>query len=82
MSTISTPDRDRILDEVRGWPAQDRLTLAREILQTLEGSFPGQPARRKSLRDLLGAVTLHRPAPSDEECEELLEAELLRKYGR
>jgi hypothetical protein len=82
MSTISTPDRDRILGEVRAWPVQDRLALAREILQTLEGSFLDQPARRKPLRNLLGVVMLSRPAPGDEECQELLEGELLRKYGR
>jgi predicted DNA-binding antitoxin AbrB/MazE fold protein len=39
------------------------------------------PTRPRSLRDLLGLLETDGPPPTDEECERLLAAELLRKYG-
>ena len=39
------------------------------------------PAGHESLRKLLGLLQPGQSPPSDEECEKLREAELLRKYG-
>ena len=39
------------------------------------------PAQRKSLRSLLGLLASGEVPPTDEECDKILEEELLRKHG-
>ncbi len=80
MSILDSDDIDGLLDQLRAWSSSDRIRLARRILETLEGAVPEAPAR--SLKDILGLLkTLDRP-PGDEECQAILEEELIRKHLR
>ncbi len=78
------PQTDQVsaeLGRISDWPAEDRLELARKILQTLESRVGEKQKRQASLRNLLGMLDSGNPPPSDEECGKVLEEELLRKHG-
>ena len=70
-----------VLGQVCGWPAGDRLTLAREILQTLDHEFANKPPVQRSLANLFGLLETGESPPSDDECDNILKDELLRKYS-
>jgi hypothetical protein len=81
MSESQTIPVAEVLGQVATWPVEERLTLAREILQSVQRDVSETPRPKKSLKALYGALNLGHAPPSDEECERLLEEELLRKYG-
>jgi hypothetical protein len=81
MSNGDMADVGEILDRISDWPAADRLRLAQEILGGVSRDLRSRPARGTSLKDLLGLLDLGAPPPSDEECQRILEDELLRKHG-
>ena len=66
------------LGQNQGLAAASRLSLASKILQSLEAE---QTRPKKSLADLAGILETDRPPPTDEEVEQILEEERLRKYG-
>jgi hypothetical protein len=62
-----------------------RVALARRILETLESPAveqpPWNPPRGPSAAEVAAMFKRNQPAPSDEECQRILEDELLKKYG-
>ena len=78
MSVLDSSDIDGVLDQLKGWSSSDRLRLARRILETLEPRVPEAPAR--SLKGLLGLLKTSDRPPGDEECQAILEEELVRKH--
>ncbi len=56
-----------------------RLSLAAKILQSLEAE---QTRPKKSLADLVGILETDKPPPTDEDVEQILEEERMRKYGQ
>ncbi len=82
MQATETDEVREVLKQISGWPAEQRLALARDILQTLAGAVPAKAPSRKSLKELLGALSVAGSPPTDEACATLLEEERLRKYGR
>lgn len=80
MSTVQSENVVEVLSRVSGWPAESRLTLARRVLETLEGDLVSRPPK-KSVMDLLGLLKVDGPPPSDEECDRIRDEELLSKYG-
>ena len=55
MATANTNQMAEILDQVKTWPVPSRITLARQILETVEEkSGVGPPPRKSSLRSLVG----------------------------
>ncbi|HVC95294.1 MAG TPA: hypothetical protein VND64_16480 [Pirellulales bacterium] len=83
MSTVEANELDEMLTRIRIWPADMRLSLATRILDSLhsdtlpdvaESPHPG------SIQDLVGLLSTSGPPPTDEECEKILEEELMRKY--
>lgn len=83
MQAIETDEVREVLKRISNWPAEQRLALARDILQTLAGgAVPAKAPSRKSLRALLGALPVAGSPPTDEACATLLEEERLRKHGR
>ena len=82
MQAAETDEVREVLNRVSGWPAEQRLALARDILQTLAGGVPAKASSRQSLKDLLGVLRVAGPPPTDEACEAILEEERLRKHGR
>ncbi|HSQ55354.1 MAG TPA: hypothetical protein VLM40_06380 [Gemmata sp.] len=82
MGVSESANVEGLLDQLKGWPSSDRLRLARRILETLEAGVPEEPPRPRSLEDLLGLLTTGSPPPTDEECQALLEEELVKKHLR
>ena len=75
------PNLNSILDEVIHWPPQQRLALATKLLQSLQRE-EGQPMtqeRREALLSLIGIWKMDNP-PSDEQVEQTVEQERMRKY--
>ncbi len=69
--------------EVSCWPPEQRLALATHLLRSLqeeEESTAVSKARREALQQLIGIWKTKQP-PNDEEVEQILEHERLKKYG-
>jgi hypothetical protein len=72
---------DEIADvwgHVKDWPDWMRQSLASKIAESLEG---GRSPGSKTLGDLVGLIATDQPPPNDEEVEQILQEERLRKYG-
>ena len=109
MPTSQTPEFADVLNRVTSWPPQLRITLARQVLQSVEaasdiepstlGSPPfskqhvaellngapvpeiSLPPKTLPLDQVIGMLRPDRPAPTDTECEQILEDERLGKYA-
>jgi hypothetical protein len=80
MSVTESGRIEGILHELSNWPSLERLRLARMILETLEAQRASTSPRQGSLKDLLGILKTDAPTPTDEECREILEEELIKKH--
>jgi hypothetical protein len=71
----------KVMASIADWPAIDRITLARKILETVEETTT--PATR-GLRgeEVIQLLQIPQPAPDDDECDRIVAEERLRKYGR
>lgn len=81
MSDSHSSDVAEVLGRISDWPVEDRIVLAREILQTVERDVSEQAVAKKPLKSLLGVLHLEKAPPSDADCQRILEEELLREYG-
>ena len=78
---VAGPEKiERVLDQLKDWPASDRIRLARRILETSEADAPAKAPRVPSRPSLLGLIKTDAPPPNDEECQAILEAELIKKH--
>ncbi len=69
-----------VVTRVAGWPAHDRILLARKILESVEQA-PVEARRGYTAKEVIGLLNIPQPAPGDEECLDILERELMRKHG-
>lgn len=76
-----TEELSEFVSRIRAWPAERRLRLVQEVLQTLRGDLVPEGKPRKSLKNLLGLLETGGPPPTDEECDRILEEERMRRYG-
>jgi hypothetical protein len=82
MSSAEANEIADILSRVKTWSIPSRVTLARQILESVEGKpVIEPPPRKRPLTDLIGLLKTDAPPPTDEEVERILEEERLRKYG-
>jgi hypothetical protein len=86
MSFTETPSIAEVVSRVRSWPVAMRIELARRILETLENppvekSPPKRPCGPTSA-EVAAMFKTDKPAPNDEECQRILEEELIRKYSK
>jgi hypothetical protein len=79
---VRKDDREiaEVLSRVRTWRPEVRVSLARQILETLERPEISEPPRRMRLDQVLGLLKSDAPPPTDEECERIIEEERIRKY--
>ena len=82
MSVSAPSDFEGLLDQLKTLPASDRLRMARMILETLETGVSEPPQRPRPFSDLVGLLKTDAPPPTDEECQEFLEEELMKKHLR
>jgi hypothetical protein len=73
--------RADVLQLVLDWSAEDRLALAREVLQTLRDRPAPQHEKRPSFERALGIARGSGPAPTDEEVEAWIDEHRMTKYG-
>lgn len=78
-----TNEVEEVVEQVRLWPVETRIALARRVLETLDSDssnstagFKGPPAQQ-----VLGLWNPSGTAPSDEECDNILAEELRRKHA-
>jgi hypothetical protein len=82
MSVLESEPIAEVWERVKTWTPARRITLARRILESLEAPETEVAPPRKSLRNLLGLLKTDAPPPSDEECQRILEEELMNKHLR
>ena len=82
MSTMVIDEVAEILEKVSRWPTEVRIDLAQKILGTIVKEFPMASREDKPTESLLGILKLDGPPPTDEDCQRILEDELIRKYVR
>ena len=79
MTPVPAAEFEKLLEQVRSWPAEQQQALAQAIV----GGLPAAPKRKKGgLHNLVGLLA--EPGvtpPTDEECERIVEEERMRKYG-
>jgi hypothetical protein len=81
MSTKVPLTREEILVTVRTWPTDDQFDLAFEIFRTLDFDLPSPEERREAFLRLRGVLATGAPPPTDEEVQQILEEERLKKYA-
>ena len=81
MISINRDELQKVIASVADWPANDRITLARKILETVEET--DTPTSR-GLRgeEVIKLLSIRQPAPDDDACDRIVEDGRLRKYGR
>ena len=77
---ISQPEYEHVLKAVSGWPAEQRLALAHELLSALRGPNGRRPPRR-TLDRALGLARTDTEAPSDEQVRAWIDEHRRDKYG-
>ena len=81
MNSIEPAEYQTIFETIRHWPPEARRDLLRDVRKTLDNERPSRPTRGYSADEVIRMLKPDRPAPTDEECERILEDELMRKYG-
>ena len=69
--------------EVSSWPPEQRLALATRLLQSLqreEEPLAISKERQEAFQQLIGIWKTEQP-PDDEQVEQILEQERMKKYG-
>ena len=70
----------KVIASVADWPALDRITLARKILETVEETTtPATDGLRGE--EVIKLLQIPQLAPDDDECDRIILEERLRKYG-
>jgi hypothetical protein len=73
---------EEVVEQVKSWPAEDRITLARRVLETLEAEpAKASTPRGPALDQVLGLWQPTGPIPDDEECRQTVMDHRLQKYG-
>jgi len=78
--TFRQAEYERIMAQIKRWPPDHRLTLVRDVLNTLP-AIPAQPRRSPTLHVALGLLATDQPAPTDETIQQWLRERRLEKYG-
>ena len=78
---IAQTEMASVLSRVESWPVEDRIALAQKIIESVHPKSPRRP-RGRSADEVIQSFNMPQPAPSDFECQQILEEELLRKYGK
>jgi hypothetical protein len=81
MSMVMKDEIAEVFGRVEAWPVEARRALAEKILGTIADAAHSGPDQNP--RTILhGLFKIDGPAPTDEECRQILEEELMRKHLR
>jgi len=81
MNVLEPAEYRDVFEIVRHWPSEARREFVRDVEKTLADERRAGPTRGFSADEAIGLLKSDRPAPTDEECDRILEEELMRKYG-
>lgn len=70
----------RVIASVQDWPAEDRIVLARKILETIEDSSKEGNLRLRG-EEVIRVLNMPQPAATDEQCSDIVAEQRMRKYG-
>jgi hypothetical protein len=82
MAESSREQFDQVLQQVRGWPAAERLRLIELLAATVRAGLPSVPQRTGALLELRGVAAGQGPPLDDEAIDRLRYETLREKYGR
>jgi len=81
MASVEPTEYASVLEIIRQWPPESRRDLVRDVIKTIAVQAPVRTSRGFSAAQARGLLKTDRPAPTDEECDRILEEELIKKYG-
>ncbi len=81
MISTNHDELQKVIASVADWPALDRITLARKILETVEETTTPATGGLRG-EEVIKLLQIPQPAPDDDECDRIVQNERLRKYGR
>lgn len=77
----SNSEVESVLQQVKAWPAESRIALARRVLESIEQESLATGLKGESSDRVLGIWATDKAAPSDDECARILAEELERKHA-
>jgi len=80
MTAAELTELGQIVERIKPWPAALRITLAKRILDGLLEAKPVS-ARGLTAEEVMARLPTVSPAPTDEECKQILLEELLKKHS-
>ena len=81
MITTEWPEVTDILDRVRVWPPEKRVTLAHRILQSISDAEPTPRKAGYWAAEVIAALQMPQPAPDDATVKRWIDEGRLEKYG-
>lgn len=78
---MNTKEMFEVLDRVKTWMPEMQLVLAQKILEMINSQNILQPPRSMSADQVFGILETDKPAPTDEECKQIINEERMKKYG-
>ena len=81
---MATPnsEMEELIKQVSAWPVAARRQLARRVLETIDlETCPSIGRRKKPSSEVLGVLATDAPPPNDQECQRMVEDELIQKCG-
>jgi hypothetical protein len=81
MQTVESTQYQTVVEQVKGWPAGERLALIQDILRTLKPEFGKSGHQEGTLDKALGLLASQQPAPTDETVQQWLRERRIEKYG-
>lgn len=81
MNSVVPAEYHDVFETVRQWPSEARRDFLRDVLKTLEEERTPRPTRGFSADQVIRLLKSDQPAPTDEECDRILEDELMKKYS-
>jgi hypothetical protein len=72
-----------VLDRVKTWPVESRISLVKQVLETLTTvtSGPSSVRRGRSAADIIDTFKSDRPPPDDATVREWIDEYRMEKYG-
>jgi hypothetical protein len=80
-NSVAPAEYHDVFQTIRQWPPEARRDLLRDVLKTLNDERPHRSTRGFSADQVIRLLRSDQPAPTDEECDRILEDELMKKHA-
>lgn len=84
MISVNPSELHELVQRVRDWPVHARIQLVQDILGTVSQESTALPipaGKRMTADEVVAAIGFTGTAPTDQECDRIVEEERMRKYG-